>query len=71
MLTTSRRDPSPSIAGSMPWLLRLAIQLAARALNLPEPLLHDTGIFVFAQVQAVEAERGSARSGYGGSSGTG
>ena len=24
------------------------------SLNMPEPLVHDTGVFVFAQVQAVE-----------------
>ena len=30
------------------------IRLLARAFNLPEPLVHSAGIFVFAQVQAVE-----------------
>lgn len=54
MPMTSRRAPSPSISGSMPWLLHLAIQLLARVLNMPEPLLHDTGIFVFARVKATE-----------------
>ena len=49
MHTASRRDPSPSISGLTSWLLGLAIKMAARALNMPEPLLHDTGIFVFAQ----------------------
>jgi hypothetical protein len=42
----------------MSWLLGLAIQLMARALNMPEPVLYDTGIFVFAQVQAVESSFG-------------
>jgi hypothetical protein len=28
--------------------------MLARSLNMPEPLVHDTGVFVFAQVQAVE-----------------
>jgi hypothetical protein len=32
--------------------------MLARALNMPEPLLHDTGVFVFAHVQAVETSVG-------------
>lgn len=55
MPTTSRRNPAASIPEIMSWLLGLAIKLAARALNMPEPLLQDTGIFVFARVQAVES----------------
>ena len=44
-----------SIAASMiPWLLNLATRLLARILNMPEPLVHNTGVFVFAHVQAVE-----------------
>jgi hypothetical protein len=42
----------------MTWLLGLATRLLAGALNMPEPLLHDTGIFVFAQVQAMESSVG-------------
>jgi hypothetical protein len=42
----------------MTWLLGLAIKLVEGALNMPEPLLHDTGIFVVAQVQAVESSIG-------------
>ena len=38
----------------IPWLLNLATRLLARSLNMPEPLLHDTGVFVFAQVQEIE-----------------
>jgi hypothetical protein len=38
----------------IPWLLNLATQLLARALNMQEPLVHHTGVFVFAQVVAVE-----------------
>jgi hypothetical protein len=49
---------SPSIAGIMSWLLGLAIQLTARALNMPEPVLYDTGIFIFGRVQAVESSIG-------------
>ena len=51
-------NPSPSIAGIISWLLGLAIQLAARALNMPEPALYDTGIFIFERVQAVESSIG-------------
>jgi hypothetical protein len=38
----------------MSWMLHLATRMLARALNMPEPLVHTTGAFVFAQVQAVE-----------------
>jgi uncharacterized protein with NAD-binding domain and iron-sulfur cluster len=40
------------------WLLHLATRLLARILNMPEPLVHTTGVFVFAQVQAVESRVG-------------
>jgi hypothetical protein len=52
MSTPSRSHPPA--AGSLAWLLNPAIWLLARALNMPEPLVHDTGLFVFAHVQAVE-----------------
>ena len=45
---------STSSAGIIPWTLNLATRMLACSLNMPEPLLHTTGIFVFAQVQAVE-----------------
>jgi hypothetical protein len=35
-------------------LLNLATWLLARSLNMPEPLVHSTGVFVFVHVQAVE-----------------
>jgi hypothetical protein len=38
----------------LPWLLNLATRLLARSLNMPEPLVRDTGVFMFAQVQAAE-----------------
>jgi hypothetical protein len=38
----------------IPWLLNLATRLLARGLDMPEPLVHSTGAFVVAQVQAVE-----------------
>jgi hypothetical protein len=46
------RSPNPPSALS--WTLNLATRLLARALNMPEPLVHCTGAFVFAQVQAAE-----------------
>ena len=44
----------------IPWLLNLATWALARSLNMPEPLVHDTGVFVFAQVQAIENRVGKA-----------
>jgi hypothetical protein len=52
MSTLSR--PNPSASGAFAWLLNLATWLLARSLNMPEPLVHTTGVFVFVQVQAVE-----------------
>jgi hypothetical protein len=49
-----------SLAVLIPWMLNLAIQALARCLNLPEPLVHDTGLFVFAQVQTIENRVGRA-----------
>jgi hypothetical protein len=40
--------------GTMPWMLNLATRLLARILNMPEPLVHTTGVIVFAHAQAVE-----------------
>jgi hypothetical protein len=51
-----------SAAGMIPWLLNLASRLLARLLNMPEPLVHDTGTFVFARVQAVENSIGKTLS---------
>ena len=48
------RTSTFSPAGMIRWLLNLATRMLARALNMPEPLLHTTGVFVFAHVQAVE-----------------
>jgi hypothetical protein len=47
-------------AGSMPWLLNLVTRLLACSLQLPEPVVQDTGAFMFAQVQAVENSIGKA-----------
>ena len=50
--------PSTSPAGIIPWMLNLATRLLARTLNMPEPLVHHTGAFVFAQVQTFETNVG-------------
>ena len=42
------------------WLVGLATWLLARSLQMPEPLVHVTGVYVFAQVQAVETRAGKA-----------
>ena len=44
----------------IPWLLNLATRMLARGLNMPEPLVHHTGVFVFAQVAAVETSVGKS-----------
>jgi hypothetical protein len=36
------------------WTLNLATWLLARSQNMPEPVVHDTGVFVFVQVQTIE-----------------
>jgi hypothetical protein len=49
-----------SAAAMLPWLLNLTTRLLAHVLNMPEPLVHTTGIYVFVQVQAVEHSIGKA-----------
>jgi len=41
-------------------LHNLAVWAVARSLNMPEPLVHDTGLFVVVQVQAIENRIGKA-----------
>jgi hypothetical protein len=53
-MRTLSRFSTFSPAGAIPWLLNLAAWMLARALNMPEPLVQNTGVFVFAHVQAVE-----------------
>jgi hypothetical protein len=48
------RPHALSPATIVPWLLHLATRMLACSLQMPEPLVHNTGIFVFAHVQAVE-----------------
>ena len=51
MTTPSR---STTTAAAISWVLNLATRLLASSLNMPAPLVHDTGAFVYAQVQAAE-----------------
>jgi len=48
------RPSTLSSAAPLPWMLNLATRLLARSLNMPEPLLHSTGVVVFAHVQTIE-----------------
>jgi hypothetical protein len=57
-MRTLSRSSTFSIAGLTSWLLNLATRMLACLLNMPEPLLHTTGVFVFAHVQAVETSVG-------------
>ncbi len=52
------RSSPLSPASILPWMLNLATRILARSLNMPEPLVHHTGVFVFAHVQAVETSVG-------------
>ena len=53
-MSTPSRSSTLSPAGMIPWMLNLATRMLARILNMPEPLVHNTGVFVFAHVQSVE-----------------
>jgi hypothetical protein len=57
-MRTLFRPSTFSPAGMIAWLLDLATRLLACTLNMPEPLVHTTGVFVFAQVQAAESRVG-------------
>jgi hypothetical protein len=48
------------VATVMPWVVNLTTWLLARSLNMPEPVVHDTGVFVLAQVQTIENRVGRA-----------
>jgi hypothetical protein len=60
MRRTDRFAALTSIPEMIPWLLRLTTRMLARSLNMPEPLLHHTGLFVFAQVAAFEYSLGKS-----------
>ena len=53
-MSTPRRPAAVPSAAIFRWLIALATSVMARSLNMPEPLLHSTGVAVFAQVQAIE-----------------
>ena len=53
-MSTPNRPNTSQAAAILPWLVSLGIWMLARSLNMPEPLVHSTGVFVFAQVQAAE-----------------
>jgi len=42
------------VAAVVPWVVNQATWLLARTLNMPQPLVHDTSVFVFVQVQTIE-----------------
>ena len=48
------------VAAMIPWVVNLATWLVAHTLNMPQPLVHDTGVFVFVQVQTIENRVGKA-----------
>ena len=54
MHTPSRSSTVSPATGMIRWLLDLATRMLAGLLNMPEPLVQNTGVFVFAHVQAVE-----------------
>jgi len=48
------------VVAMIPRMLNLATWVLARSLNMPEPVVHDTGVFVFVQVQTIENRVGKA-----------
>jgi hypothetical protein len=48
------------VAAVVPWVVNLTTWLLARTLNMPQPLVHDTSVFVFVQVQTIENRVGKA-----------
>jgi len=50
----------PALASLASWLLDIASLILSRALNIPQPLVHATGLLVFAQVQAIETSVGKS-----------
>jgi len=55
-MSTRPHTGAPSSAAIFQWLFHLAIRMVARSLNMPEPLVHSTGVLVFAHVQAIETK---------------
>jgi hypothetical protein len=48
------------VAAVISWTVNLTTWLLARSLNMPQPLVHETGVFVFVQVQTIESRVGKA-----------
>ena len=57
-MSTPRRPASIPSSAILQWLIGIATSMVARSLNMPEPLVHSTGVFVFVHVQAVESSVG-------------
>jgi hypothetical protein len=49
-----------SLTVLIPWMSNLATWALARAFNMPEPLVHDTGVFMVAKAQTIENRVGKA-----------
>ena len=47
-------------AAVIPWVVNLATWLVARSLNMPQPVVHATGVFMFVRVQTIENRIGKA-----------
>jgi hypothetical protein len=55
LLTLSGRLlASPHAAGCVAWLARLLTRIIARQLQLPEALVHATGLYIYSRVDAFE-----------------
>lgn len=50
----SRSNTASFATGALSWLFNLATRLLARSLNMPEPMVHTTGVVMLAQVQTLE-----------------
>lgn len=48
------------LAVVIPWALKLATWTLARSLHLPDPVVHDTGVFVLVQVRTFENKLGKS-----------
>jgi hypothetical protein len=46
--------PESPLTALAEWTLTIATRLLARSLNMPEPLVHSTGAYVYAHVAAAE-----------------
>jgi hypothetical protein len=53
-MPTPPRSTPPPAAAALSWMIGLAARMLAGLLNMPEPLVCDTGAFVYARVQAAE-----------------